>query len=87
MMPDSPAQLRFTFPATARLDLTEEERAELVRALLAVIAGDRFPLSPRIRRLRQILEKLDPPTDRSGPLPPPRAPSDHSLAPRRKRRR
>jgi hypothetical protein len=77
--------MSFTFPAMARLDLTEEERAELVRALLALIAGDRFPLSPRIRRLRQILDKLDPPTDRSGPLPPPRVPSDHRFALRRKR--
>jgi hypothetical protein len=31
----------------ARLDLTDDERELLVQTLRGVIAGDRFPLSPR----------------------------------------
>jgi hypothetical protein len=37
-------------------DLTEEEQAELVDLLRATINTDRFPFSPRIRKLRSILE-------------------------------
>ena len=42
------------------LDLTEEERAEIVKAIRAAIDGDRYPLSPRVKRLKSILAKLDP---------------------------
>jgi hypothetical protein len=52
------------------IDLTDAEHAELVRALRAVIAADRFPLAPRLRTLRAILDKLDPSPGRPGPLPP-----------------
>jgi hypothetical protein len=61
----------------------EEERAELLRLLRGVIAGDRFPLSPRIRRLKPILQKLEPPAAAAEPFPasrPPGAPS-HALRP------
>jgi hypothetical protein len=44
-----PVQLALTPPVMARLDLTDEERADLVRELRDIIANDRFPLSPRIR--------------------------------------
>jgi hypothetical protein len=47
-------QLALTLPAMSRLDLSEEERADLVRELRDIIANDRFPLSPRIRRLKRI---------------------------------
>jgi hypothetical protein len=53
-----PVQLALTLPAMARIDLTDEERADLVRKLRDIIANDRFPLSPRIRRLKRILDKL-----------------------------
>ena len=35
------------------LDLTEEETAALLDELDRIIDGDRFPLSPRIRMLKQ----------------------------------
>src|SRR5215471_17563891 len=55
------AQLALDLPDMAPLDLNDEERDELVRALREVIDGDRFPLSQRVRRLKAILDKLDPP--------------------------
>ena len=39
-------------------DLTDDERAALIALLKGTIDRDRFPLSPRIRLLRSILEKL-----------------------------
>jgi hypothetical protein len=43
------------------LDLSDDERFALVRLLTRTIEDDRYPLSPRIRTLRGILAKLDPP--------------------------
>jgi hypothetical protein len=40
------------------LDLTDDEKAALIELLRGTIDRDRFPLSPRIRLLRGILEKL-----------------------------
>jgi hypothetical protein len=62
-------------------DLTEEERAELVRVLRGAIDGDRFVLSPRVKRLKSVLAKLDPasvkpPVQRH---PPPRPSGEPSL--------
>jgi hypothetical protein len=65
-------------------DLTDVEHAELVRILRAAIAADRFPLAPRLRTLRAILDKLDP---RPEPLPPPKRPGERSMAMAKKRRR
>jgi len=74
MIRDSAArQLSLTLPLMARLDLTDDERAELARLLRQVIDGDRFPLSPRIRRLRQILAKLEPLAPAAEPFPAPKA--------------
>jgi hypothetical protein len=42
------------------LDLTEEEELALAAELKRTIADDRYPLSPRIRTLQGILDKLDP---------------------------
>jgi hypothetical protein len=42
----------------ASLDLTGDEKAALLELLRDTIDRDRFPLSPRIRLLRSILEKL-----------------------------
>jgi hypothetical protein len=44
---------------TLRFDLTEEEQAELVGTLQEIIINDLFPLSPHIRSLTQILDKLE----------------------------
>jgi hypothetical protein len=69
-----------------RLDLTHAERDELVRALRRIVDNDQFQLAPRIRRLRQILDRLDPPTPASEPLPPPK-PWTNSTIGQPKRRR
>ena len=39
-------------------DLTHGESRELIALLRATIAADPFPMSPRIRRLRAILDKM-----------------------------
>ena len=53
------------------LDLSDDEAAALTQELHAIVENDRYPLSPRIRTLREILAKLGPePT--SEPLPPPK---------------
>jgi hypothetical protein len=51
------------------LDLTDDEAAALARLLRDVIDGDRYPLSPRIQTLREILGMLRPEPVRK-PLPP-----------------
>jgi len=70
-------------------DLTEREYAELVALLRAEIENTRWPLAPRTRALRSILEKLEPPTPQSEPYPAPKPPGEpsHMLAKRRGRRR
>ena len=44
-----------------QLDLSDDETAALLRELDHIIDGDRFPLSPRIRMLSAIRDKLRPP--------------------------
>jgi len=56
-------------------------------AASATIAADRFPLSPRIRTLKRILDKLAPPPPSPEPLLPPKPPGEPSLALRKKKRR
>ncbi|HEY1433055.1 MAG TPA: hypothetical protein VGF39_15725 [Stellaceae bacterium] len=43
-----------------QLDLTDEETRALLNLLMETIEADRYPLSPRIRLLRQILAKFGP---------------------------
>ena len=38
-------------------DLTDDERAALIELLLRTIENDRFPISPRIKRLTKTLAK------------------------------
>ena len=58
------------------LDLTEEERAEALQAIRAAIEGERYVLSPRVKRLKSILAKLDPEAERPTAIPyPPPLPS------------
>ena len=57
---------------TATESLTEDERAAIIKLLCATIAVDPYPLSPRIRRLKAALAKLDPssvPQERPKPAP------------------
>jgi hypothetical protein len=60
-------------------NLTDADRAELARILLQLIDADRYPLSPRVRRWKELLAKLDPPSvpqplqsPKSQPWPPPK---------------
>jgi hypothetical protein len=52
------------------LELTDVETEVLIRLLSQTIDGDRYPLSPRITVLRDILGKLQPEPERPEPLPP-----------------
>ena len=62
------------------LDLTEEERAEVVQTIRAAIDGDRYPLSVRGKRLKSILTKLDPaPSATVTPYPAPRPSAEPSF--------
>ena len=51
-------------------DLSPEDRAAIAALLRDTIAADRFPLSPRIARMREILCKLDPPAPEPFRFPP-----------------
>jgi hypothetical protein len=53
------------------LDLTEDETAALARLLTSTIDADRYPLSPRIQLLKDILGKIRPEPARE-PLPEPK---------------
>jgi hypothetical protein len=57
--------------ANMNIDLTDEEAAALLRELNNIVENDRYPLSPRIRTLREIRAKL--PGAPAAP-PPTRAP-------------
>jgi hypothetical protein len=55
------------------LELTDEQTPALVRELSQIIDGDRYPLSPRIVALKEILGMLRPgggKPERAAPLPP-----------------
>jgi len=54
-------------------DLSPEDYAAIAALLREEIAADRFPLSPRVKRMRAILDKLEPPRPR--PAPPPLRPA------------
>jgi len=68
-------------------ELDDADKAVLIALLKVTIAADRFPMSPRIRRFKAILAKLDPPAPRPEPLPPPEPPGERSMALAKKRRR
>ena len=68
-------------------ELSDDDKAILAELLRDTIAADRFPLSPRIRRLKAILDKLDPPAPRAEPIPAPKPPGERSALLARKRRR
>ena len=72
-------------PATPRLD--DADFAVLVALLKQTIAADRYPLSPRVKRLRAILDKLEPPPSRLEPYPPPKPAGEPSLLLSRKKGR
>jgi len=51
------------------LDLTDEQTEALIRELSQIVQNDRYPLSPRIVALKEILRQLRPEPARE-PLPP-----------------
>ena len=62
---------RSTFMADDGLSqLTDDEKTALLVLLKRTINDDRYPLSPRIGTLRDILAKLQPPPSSPAPLPP-----------------
>jgi hypothetical protein len=50
--------------------LSDDEKVALLALLKRTIKDDRYPLSPRIRTLRDILTRLQPPQPAPAPLPP-----------------
>jgi hypothetical protein len=68
--------------------LTDQDRAELARILRDVIEADRYPFSPKVRRRKELLSKLDAAPERVvRPYPPPRpgAEPSHVLGKKRPR--
>jgi hypothetical protein len=67
-------------------DLTDDDKAALVELLRETIERDRFPLSPRVKRLRGILAKLGVGSAAPAmPYPAPKPPGESSRSLRRKR--
>ena len=60
-------------------DLSPEDCAAIAALLRDTIAADRFPMSPRIKRMRAILNKLDPPAPKPAPFPPLKPPGQPSM--------
>jgi hypothetical protein len=54
------------------LELTDEQTKALIRELSQIVESDRYPLSPRIVILKEILGLLRPEPERPAPLPPQR---------------
>jgi hypothetical protein len=52
------------------LKLTDEQTNTLIRELSQIIDGDRYPLSPRIVALKEILGMIRPEPAHPAPLPP-----------------
>jgi len=61
-------------------NLTDDDKAILAKLLPETIAADRFPLSPRVRAMQRVLDKLAPPAPRPEPYPPLKPPGQPSLA-------
>jgi hypothetical protein len=68
-------------------DLTDADKTILIGLLRETIDRDRFPLSPRIKSLKAILAKLDPPPPRPQPYPAPKPVGERSMALAKKQRR
>jgi hypothetical protein len=61
-------------------NLTDQDRADLARFLRDAIEADRYPLSPRVRRLKELLAKVDPaPAPAVAPYPAPKPIGEPSM--------
>jgi hypothetical protein len=68
-------------------NLDDADRAELARILRQAIDRDRFPLSPRVQRWKELLAKLDPePPVSAAPYPPAKAWVNSTIGQRKRRR-
>ena len=67
-------------------ELTDQDKVILAELRRDTIAADRFPHSPRVRRLRGILAKLAPVVSVAEPLPAPKPSAVPSMAQRKRRR-
>ena len=76
--PGAPRDRHILAPRPMTLDLTGEEAVALLRVLNRAIEDDRYPLSPRIRTLRNIRAKLP-----GAPLEPPPARPPRTGRPKR----
>jgi hypothetical protein len=74
-----------TMPTPVELD--DADKAALIAEVKRTIAADPFPMSPRVRTLRGILEKLQPPSRRAEPYPAPKPAGTPSLLLARKKGR
>ena len=68
-------------------DLDDTDKTTLAELLREKIAADPYPLSPRVKRLREILDKLEPPPAQPEPYPPPKRAGTPSLLLARKKGR
>jgi hypothetical protein len=68
-------------------ELTDDDKTILAALLREIIARDRFPLSPRVKRFKAILDKLAPPAPRAEPIPAPKPSGERNMALTRKRQR
>ena len=70
------------------MNLDANDCTDLARFLREAIEADRFPLSPRVKRWKELLAKLAPPAEPATPPFPPPKPSDkpsHTLGKNRLR--
>jgi hypothetical protein len=67
--------------------LDDDERATLIAVLREVIESNRYFMSPRVKLLRAILAKFDPPPPRPQRYPPPKPPGSPSAVLAKKKRR
>src|SRR5262249_31957091 len=75
----SQAALVAIFRSMPLPDLASEEYAEVVPLVRSAIDGDRYPLSARVGRLREILDKPEPPAPKPVPFPAPKPAGTPSL--------
>jgi len=74
--------------AAMTTNLTDRDRADLARFLREAIEADRFPLSPRVRRLKRCWRRSIPaPAPAVTPYPAPKPPGEPSHLMTKKRRR
>ena len=62
-----------------KIDLDDADRDELIAMLREAIEREPYRIGPRIKRLRAILAKFDPPPPRPVPYPAPKPAGEPSL--------